>query len=77
MDARVRSRGERETVSTLSSSAHDLTNRIAGPCRYKFNVSVEAIAAEQARLVGGTFLEQVSQVIPGPARSIAASKTEA
>jgi len=43
-------------VNAITPSAYDLANRIAGPGRYEFDVLVEGIAAEQARLVGGPFL---------------------
>jgi hypothetical protein len=39
-------------MSAISPSPYDLANRIAGPARYKFDVLVEGITAEQARLVG-------------------------
>jgi hypothetical protein len=43
-------------MSANSPSPSDLANRIAGPGRYKFDVLVEGIAAEQARLVSGPLL---------------------
>ena len=43
-------------MSALSPSPYDLANRIAGAGRYKFDILVEGIAAEQARLASGPFL---------------------
>jgi hypothetical protein len=44
------------SMNSIPSSASELANRIAGPARYKFDMLVEGIAAEQRRLVGGPFL---------------------
>lgn len=47
-------------MSAPLPSPCDLANRIAGPGRYKFDVLVEGIAAEQARLATGPFLSLFS-----------------
>jgi hypothetical protein len=44
------------SMNSIPSSASELANRIAGPARYKFDILLEGIAAEQTRLVGGPFL---------------------